>query len=425
MVIGIDASRANKQYRSGTEWYSYYLIKEIAKLDSKNEYILYTDCAIRPDLSDLSSDEDNHRPPEFDQQGFQVIKSPHNNFKAKILDWPFKFLWTQGRLSLEMIFNKPDVLFVPSHTLPIIHPKKSVVTIHDVGFERDHSIYKTQPLGPGKGRSRSILNFFVKLVTAGRFSANTLDYLSWSTIYGLRKAAKVITVSEFSAQEIRDVYKTVLKPKTFDKIIPIHNGYNDDIFKTGLDVAKIASTLHKHELEQPYVFYLGRIERKKNIPRLIEAFAHVVKRNPKIKLVLTGAASYGFDEVKFMISDFGLDEHVIKTGWVDEEDLPYLYAGSEMFVFPSLYEGFGIPLIQAMACGVPVCCSNAPAITEVVDGAGLQFDSLDANDMASKMNQILERKETREELIKKGLRQAKKFSWQLSARKTLEVLTNL
>lgn len=425
MVIGIDASRANKQYRSGTEWYSYYLIKEIAKLDPKNEYILYTDCAIRPDLTDLTSDEVRHRPPEFDSQGFQVIKSPHGNFKAKILDWPFKFLWTQGRLSLEMIFSKPDVLFVPSHTLPIIHPKKSVVTIHDVGFERDHTIYKTQPLGPSKGRSRSILNLFVKLITAGRFSANTLDYLSWSTIYGLKNAARVITVSEFSAHEIRDVYKSVLRPRVFDKIIPIHNGYNDDIFKTGLDAAKMNSILHKHELEQPYIFYLGRIERKKNIPRLIESFAKVAKDNPKIKLVLTGAASFGFDEVKYMISDFGLDDNVIKTGWVDEEDLPYLYAGSEMFVFPSLYEGFGIPLIQAMACGVPVCCSNAPAITEVVDGAGLQFDSLDANDMAEKMSIILEHKEIKDDLVKKGLKQAKKFSWQLSAKKTLEVLTNL
>lgn len=425
MIIGIDASRANKQYRSGTEWYSYYLIKEIAKLDSENEYILYSDCAIRPDLSDLTSHTPLNRPPEFDSQGFQIIKSPHNNFKAKILDWPFKFLWTQGRLSIEMIFAKPDILFVPSHTLPIIHPKKSVVTIHDVGFERDHSIYKTQPLGPEKGRSRSLLNLFVKLITGGRFSANTLDYLSWSTIYGLRKASKVITVSEFSAHEIRDVYKNVLKPKVFGKIHAIHNGYNDEIFKTGLDAAKTAGVLHKYELEQPYIFYLGRIERKKNIPRLIEAFSSVVKKNPRVKLVLTGAASFGFDEVKYMISDFGVDDNVIKTGWVDEEDLPYLYAGSEMFVFPSLYEGFGIPLIQAMACGVPVCCSNAPAITEVVDGAGLQFDSLDAADMAEKMNLILADAEVRQNLIGKGLKQAKKFSWQLSAQKTLKVLTDL
>lgn len=425
MIIGIDASRANRHHRSGTEWYSYYLIKEIARLDSRNEYILYTDKPLGADLSNLISPDKSNNHPDFDQNGFQIITSPHNNFKAKVLNWPFQFLWTQGRLSLEMLISKPDVLFVPSHTLPLIHPKKSVVTIHDIGFERDRTIYKKKALGPGKGKSRSLLNFLVKIFTRGKYNSNSLDYLAWSTLFGLKRATKVITVSNFSADEIRSIYGKELNPEIFSKISVVHNGFNQEKFKINLDRDKIKTVLNKHELTKPYIFYLGRIERKKNIPRLIEAFSQVVKFNPEVQLVLTGDASYGFDEVKYLISEFGLDDKVIKTGWVEEDDLPYLYAGSEMFVFPSLYEGFGIPLIEAMACGVPVCCSNAPAITEVVDGAAYAFDSQNSIDMAEKMSRILNDRNLKTELIQKGLEQAKKFSWHQSAKETLEILINL
>lgn len=423
MIIGIDASRANRQHRSGTEWYSYYLIREIAKLDSENEYILYADKPLVSDLINLSEENHNHHEVRFDPKGYQIIKSPHYNFKAKILNSPFNFLWTQGRLSVEMLLHRPDVLFVPSHTLPIIHPKRSVVTIHDVGFERDRTIYKTQPLGPEKGKARSLLNLLVRLVTGGRYSANTLDYLTWSTIYGLKNASQVITVSDFSSREIRDIYKSALKPAIFDKLTVIHNGYNKDKFTNDLDQAKIKAILSKHEIDQPYIFYLGRIERKKNIPRLIEAFSIVAKSRPEVKLVLTGAASFGFDEVKYLVSEFGLDEKVIKTGWVEEDDLPFLYAGAEMFVFPSLYEGFGIPIVEAMACGTPVCSSDAPAITEVAGGAALIFDSQNPQNMAAKMLEILGKSELKNELIKKGLKQAEKFSWRRSAEETLKVLT--
>lgn len=423
MIIGIDASRANRCHRSGTEWYSYYLIREIAKLDSQNEYVLYSDKPLNSDLADLISDDACVSAPKFDKDGNQIIRSPHNNFRAKILNWPFSFFWTQGRLSLEMLIRRPDMLFVPSHTLPIIHPRNSVITIHDIGFERDRTIYKSQPLGPEKGKIRFILNLLVKLLTRGRYSANTLDYLAWSTLYGLKNARRIITVSEFSAQEIRDVYSKVLNPKIFDKIRVIHNGYNDKIFKDKLDETKITEVLDKHDLKKPYIFYLGRIERKKNIPRLIEAFSMVVKSLPDVNLALSGAASFGFDEVQYLISEFNLDDNIIKTGWVEESDLPYLYAGAELFVFPSLYEGFGIPLIEAMACGTPVCCSDAPAITEVVDGAGLVFDAQSAKNMADTIINVLTDPKLKSELVAKGFNQAKQFSWRATAEKTLKVLT--
>ena len=133
MLIGIDASRANRSHRTGTEWYSYYLIRWLAKLDADNQYILFTDKPLVGGLLDLTTKQYNGSDykcrqdrADYDKEGYQIIKSPFNNFRAKILNWPFLYFWTQGRLSLEMILNKVDILFIPAHTLPIIHPKSRI-----------------------------------------------------------------------------------------------------------------------------------------------------------------------------------------------------------------------------------------------------------------------------------------------------------
>ncbi len=183
MVIGIDASRANRAHKSGTEWYSYYVIRWLAKLDRANQYILYTDKPLTGGLADLTTEQYVNKgvmsdSPNYDHDGYQIIKCPYDNFKAKILKWPFNFFWTQGRLSLEMIFARPDILFIPAHALPIIHPYKSIVTIHDIGFERDRRLYNENDIGPTGQKKRKILNFLIRIFTLGKFRANTFDYLS-------------------------------------------------------------------------------------------------------------------------------------------------------------------------------------------------------------------------------------------------------
>ena len=419
MIIGIDASRANMTRRSGTEWYSYYLLHELAKQDSKNKYILYTDKPLVADLLRLGFDDSHH---DDDSVPEHTFKSKFNNFEIKLLKWPFKYLWTQGRLSLEMLLNPPDVLFVPSHTLPIIHPKNSIVTIHDIAFERDRSIYQKRQIGADQPSLHNFLNTVVKIFTFGRYGANTIDYLAWSTIYGLRHASKIITVSEFTKKEIMSVYSSVLSASIFDKIRVVHNGFADELFTPNNDTVKADSILAKYNIVKPYLFYLGRIERKKNIPHLIEAFGLFQHYNIDANLVLTGASSFGADEVGYMISEYGLDKKVNRTGWVDEVDLPYIFNQATAFVFPSLHEGFGIPLLEAMACGIPVVASNAPAILEVCDGAALYFDPRNIRDMADKLNEIITNKSLRSALIKDGLVRSKKFSWRQCAKDTLNVI---
>jgi len=424
MVIGIDASRANRKFKSGTEWYSYYLIKELAKLDEKNKYILYTDKPLQDGLADLSSAEikSNKSGPIVDDKGWQVIISPYNNFRAKILTWPFSFFWTQLRLSWEMLVHRPDILFIPAHTLPVIHPKKSVVTIHDLGFIREKPLYSQNSLGPEQPFMRKIIDRLVKIFSFGKYGANMLDYLDWSTKFALKHAKRIITVSNFSKNEIKEIYDTAEA-----KITVVYNGYNRLLYKKITDKRKVIVRLAKYGINHPYIFYVGRLEKKKNIPILVNAYAIMREKYKKIehKLVLVGEASYGFDEINYIIEEFNLDDEVIITGWIPEEDMPYIYNGAMAFIFPSLYEGFGIPLVQAMACGTPVAASRAGSIPEVARDAVLYFNPDNKREMADKMAKIITNNDLRDKLVKEGLNRVKDFSWQKCAEETLAVLENL
>jgi len=425
MIIGIDASRANRDHKSGTEWYSFYLIKWLAELDGKNQYILYTDKPLSNNLTDLSlvnvKTTENFQA-KFDKNGYQVIKSPHNNFKAKILKWPYHFFWTQGRLSLEMIFHRPDILFVPAHTLPLIHPKKSIVTIHDVGFARDFCLYRSDKMGPENSRARKVIDYLIRTATFGKYGANTVDYQNWSTKFALKKSKAIITVSEFTKKEIKEIFGD------FDhKINVVSNGYNNEIYKKIIDQEKIKNTINKYGIKKPYLFYVGRLERKKNTPQLIEAFALLKEKNKNIKhkLVLVGDASFGYDEVKYTINEYALDEDVIMPGWIAEEDMPYLYNGADAFIFPSLYEGFGIPLLQAMACGVPIASSYISSIPEITGDTSLFFNPNNIISMTDAIERIITDNSLREELTKKGYERIKLFSWKKCAQETLEIIIKL
>ncbi len=401
MTIGIDASRANRKFKTGTEWYSFYLIKELAKIDQKNIYHIYTDQPLEKDLASLET---------------------NKNFKIKVLKWPFNYLWTQGRLSLEMLFKRPDILFIPSHVLPIIHAKKSVVTIHDIGFARQRQIYGADEIIIGKTLSRKLINFSAQGLTGGKYRANTLDYQFWSLDYALKHAKKIIAVSNFTKQEILELYQ--VKP---DKISVVYHGYNAKIFKKIDQTAEMAQVLGKYEIKTPFIFYVGRLDRKKNIPNLIHAYAIMRQKYKKIKhkLVLAGGIGYGYDEVNYAIQEFNLNTEVIATGWVPEDDLPYLYNRASIFVFPSLYEGFGIPLLQAMACGVPIAASKAASIPEVVGPAASLFNPNDKEQIADVMAELILNTDLRNNLIKLGQEQVKNFSLEKSARQTLNVLENL
>ncbi len=405
MIIGIDASRANRQRKTGTEWYSFYLIQNLAIIDKTNKYWLYLNTPPTPEL-------------------IAAVKN-NPNFTFKYLNWPLYSFWTLGRLSLEMLWHRPDVLFVPAHTLPLFSPRKTVNTIHDIAFVREQNLYFSEKVKTKIAGSRQIVNFLVKLITLGKYHADSVDYLYWSTAFALRHAKKIITVSEFTKQEILSLY-----PKTkAQKMAVVHNGYNNTIFKPLKDneIEKMQAVLEKYNIKAPFFLYVGRLEKKKNTPALIEALALLRDNHPEIKekLVLIGNASFGFDEVKYVIEEFDLNNDVYIPGWVSEEDLPYIYNAASAFVFPTKHEGFGIPILEALGCGLPTIASDIPVLREIAEDAVLYFNQNDKKEIAEAMAKIVIDRALREELRAKGLAQSSKFSWRRSAEETLKVIENL
>lgn len=402
MIIGIDASRANLKHKTGTEWYSFYLIKNLAVIDKKNRYRLYLNKEPSVELSKV------------------VENNP--NFSCKVLNWPFYSFWTLGRLSLEMLFNAPDVLFVPAHGIPFFSPKKTVNTIHDLAFLREFNLYRSEKVKTSSLSLRRLIGFLVRLVTLGKYRATSLDYLYWSSSFALKKAAKIITVSEFTKKEILNFY-----PKTKEgKIKVIHNGYNSDLYRPMPENSFSDAVLEKYGLKKPFFLYVGRLEKKKNTPSLIEALSIFKENYPeaKEKLVLIGNASFGYDEVKYVIEEFNLDNEVVMPGWVDEADLPYIFSAASAFIFPTRYEGFGIPVLQAMACGVPAAISDIEVLKEVAGDAAVYFDRDDTFSMAEAMHLVSSDEKLRQDLIEKGLERVKNFSFEKCARETLSVLEN-
>lgn len=403
MIIGIDASRANRKIKTGTEWYSFFLIKNLAIIDLTNKYWLYLNTPPTLELAALIKD--------------------NPNFIFKYLKWPFNAFWTLGRVSLEMLWCRPDVLFVPAHTLPLFSPRKTINTIHDIAFVREQNLYFSEKVKASNAFTRRFINLFVYLVTLGKYSSESVDYLYWSTAFALNHAAKIITVSEFTKSEILSLY-----PKTkIEKISVVHNGYDNDLFRPIDDDEKIKIVLDKYGITKPFFLYVGRLEKKKNTPALIDALALVRGNNPEIKekLVLIGNASFGFDEVKYAIEEFNLNSEVIIPGWVEEADLPYIYNAASAFIFPSKHEGFGIPILESMACGLPTIASDLPVLKEIAGDAVLYFDQNNKRAIAAAMVRIISDGALRQELRAKGLIQTQNFSWRKCAAETLQVIEKL
>lgn len=363
MIIGIDASRANRVEKTGIEWYAYHLLNAMKRMtDSKDRFLLYTDEKLRKELAQL----------------------PHG-WEEKLLGWPPRKFWTQGRLSLEMLFRVPDLLFIPSHVIPVVHPKRVVLTCHDIGFERRPELYP---------------------------SAERVYHL-WSMRYGVRAATHIIAVSEFTKQELMEVYGL-----PSEKITVVHHGFFGGINTE--QATQSAAILSKH----PYFLYVGRIEAKKNLCVIIDAFAEL-KRAKKIpdnmQLLLVGRRGYQNEMILRQAQEKG-NGSIHYLPWVPPTTLQELYRNAMAFLFPSLYEGFGLPILEALSYGVPVIASDIPALREI--GGGLPiFVSPTIDNFAHAMQAIIDNPPTTA-TQKRGKEHARSFSWESAAQKTLTVLAH-
>jgi glycosyltransferase involved in cell wall biosynthesis len=387
MHIGIDASRITVAQRTGTEHYTFELLGALAQLDRQNRYTLYC-----------------NQPPA-------ALPPLGPNFRLRHI--PFPRLWTHARLSAELALHPPDVLFVPAHVLPLgvllRRSMRTVVTIHDMGYIRFPESHT-----PSQRR-----------------------YLRLSTRWSARAACQLIAISNTTRDDL--VRYAGAPPK---KISVIHHGVSPR-FQPVEDQNLIAATQAKYGITPPYFLYVGTIQPRKNLARLLEAYAQArtevqglrteeeesTVRSPQsieLQLVIAGKHGWLTGEIERQSTQlFGSGSPAVRfTGYIADQDLPALLSGALAFVFPSLYEGFGMPLLEAMACGTPVLTSTTSALPEIAGDAALLVDPEDTTAIAAGLARLTSDTGLRADLRARGLARAAQFTWGRCAEETLAVLLN-
>ncbi|MFC1615993.1 glycosyltransferase family 4 protein [Patescibacteria group bacterium] len=377
MKIGIDASRYGHKEATGVEWYSFYIINALLKLilsSTKDEIILYC-----------------RNQPEFPSEIKNLIKQNSNRISIKVLK--AKRFWTLWALSKEIKNNPPDTLFIPSHTLPRSLSKRNVIMIHDVAFRRFPKSY----------------------------SFRQYLYLNFSTKAAVKKASKILVPSKATADDIKKFFNC--DP---DKLEVIPHGYKAKSFSDKeIDDAMIHSEVFQHfgiHKNSKFFFYIGRIESKKNILRLLKAFKLFSVAHPKYRLILAGKRGHGFKQIFIKAAELELMDKVLMPGYITEIEKVALYKYCQAFVFPSLYEGFGLPILSGFYYGKPVLCSNTSSIPEVAGDAAHYVDPLDENSIRDGLEKIVMDKEYVDRLVSKGKKRLEHFSWEKSSKKTLTAI---
>lgn len=300
----------------------------------------------------------------------------------QILSWP-PADWVTGPVD---IFHSPNYRIIP------VHRAKLVVTVHDLVVLK-YPQYQ----------------FFTRVKHIG----------GW--LRKLNHADAVVAVSENTRRDILELLDVAP-----EKVHVIYQGYNSALYRPDFPETEVERILQQHHLRAPYFLYVGTLEPRKNLVRLVKAFDLVRKRSPgAIQLVLAGQKGWKYEDIFEEIGRLNLHEWVRHLGYVPDEDLPGLIQGARSVVYPSLYEGFGLPPLEAMAMGTPVLTSNTSSLPEVVGEAGLQVDPEDVESMAWAMERIGTDEALRQDLKVKGLQRAQRFTWDQAAQQTVELYHSL
>lgn len=360
MIIGVDGNEANVKKRVGVSVYTLNLLRYFKKFSNpQNQFIIY-----------------------LREKPFEDLPLPSKFFRYEIVNG--KFLWSQIFLPLHLFQNKNiDIFFSPAHYTPRFCPVPTIVTIHDLSY-----LYFPQ-----------------------EFLKKDLIQLTDWTKYSIINAKKIIAVSKTTKKDILKTYNV-----DESKIEVVYNGYEKAV--------KIPPPTWKTEFKfkQPTILYVGTLQPRKNISRLLQAFEKFRQIYPGYKLILAGKKGWMYEEVFEEISELGLNNDVFSTDFISDLQLMFLYKNAFCFVMPSKYEGFGIPILEAMSFGCPVISSFSSSLPEVGGDACLYFDPSNTYDLFEKIKLLKENDKLRKELIKKGLERIKDFSWKKCAEETLQTI---
>ncbi|MBI4744908.1 MAG: glycosyltransferase family 4 protein [Actinobacteria bacterium] len=365
MRIGIDG-RMVLDKTTGIGQYTFNILKELAQIDKKNQYIIFSDDR----LKEFVSDKDN----------FILEKTGTKVFSVS----------EQVVLPFLISKNKIDVFHTPSFAAPVFLPCSSIMTIHDLIHLNFPDLF-----------SRKVRIYYEEVVKRAAL-----------------RMKKIIAVSESSK---KDIIKWLnLDP---DKIVVIYNGVSR-IYHPTEDENTLNSVKNKFGISKRFILFVGNRKPHKNILRLIEAFK-ILKNKVDCSLLIITDNDSRFTEPEEKVLELDLSNDVIISGPVENEELPLLYSAADVFILPSLCEGFGLPALEAMSCGTPVVASETSSLPEVIGSAGILIDPYDVNSIADALEKILEDDVLRKEMIKRGYSQAAKFNWRDTAGKTLEVYENV
>lgn len=370
MKIGIDIRPLScLNDMAGLYQYTYNLVSNLLAIDSQSEYTL------------LST-----------SRGFNGSGAIPGRFLRRFPGRVSEMLLEKVTVPLELVMGRMDIFHGPCFFAPRSLRSKLVVTIHDVMPFR-HPAY---------------------------LKAERVDSIKKVICSSIKRADCIVAVSQFTKHEIAELFQI---PE--DRIRVIYNGISP-IYQPVRDQIKIEHVKERYGVKGPYFLFVGTIEPKKNITTLIRAWAALRDSTRyQYPLVLVGKKGWYFEELQKDIQNRPDREDIIITDSIENDDLPYLYSGAEAFVLPSLFEGFGIPIIEAMACGTPVVTSNRASLPEIAAHAALVVDPLKVGDLTEAMHAIVSDFSFRARLVQKGLDRAKEFSWGKTARETLDLYREL
>lgn len=378
LLIGIDASRAVGSQRTGTEAYAYHLIRELISLAAKRAHRLRL---------------------YFNRAPAEGLFPFAKHVEPVIM--PFPRLWTHLRLGWELRRSPPDVFFTPAHVIPLTFRGPAVATVHDLGYR-----------------------MFPQAHT--RFQ---VAYLHWSTRHNALRSRRVLADSEATKRDLARYYDVKA-----EKISVVYPGV-DPTLEPVNDETVLARTRRRYGINPPYLLYLGTLQPRKNLVRLVDAY---VESGVSQQLVLAGKAGWlsepilekvfsvqsplsnAQSSVSALQSTISSRIHI--TGYVAEEDKAALLSGATALLFPSLYEGFGLPVLEAQLCHTPVLCADTSSLPEVAGDGALLVDAQDTREIGRGIRRLVEEEGLRKSLVAAGKENARGFTWERCAQQALDVL---
>lgn len=375
MRIGIDYTAGISQ-GAGIGRYTRGFVRSLAKLDSRNEYVLFHAAPGRKIISSAIIDA-----PNFRRCGIRLSERA------------LAILWHRLKvpLPINVFTGHVDLFHAPDYTLPPVRRAASIVTVHDLSF----------------------------LLYPECAEQGLRAYLERAVLSSVSRADFVVVDSQSTRNDLvclLDVAPT--------KVEVVYPGV-DERFRPLDGDPTLAEVKARWQLDRPFILNVGTLEPRKNQARLIQAYALLKERTSLThQLVIAGGRGWLYEDIFRRVNELGLKQDIRFLGYTTEEDLPALYNLADLFVFPSLYEGFGLPPLEAMACGTPVVSSNSSSLPEVVGDAAIQVRPVDADALATTLEQVLGNDSLRQELRAKGLERAKLFTWEAAARRLLSIYEN-